>query len=73
MAAHDLNQIRRHVLEFVLVRLRPEFYEEHGLLEPEPTGFNLLIYVLPVIMLLGGAAFVYFKAREWTRRPASAG
>ena len=47
-------------------------YGEFVLLEPEPTGFNLLVYVLPVIMLLGGAAFVYFKAREWTRRPASA-
>ena len=47
-------------------------YGEFVLLEPEPKGFNLLVYLLPVIMLLGGAAFVYFKAREWTRRPASA-
>ena len=37
MAAPDRNHIRRHVLEFVLTRFRPEFYEQHALVEAEPT------------------------------------
>ncbi len=37
MAAQDRNQIRRHVLEFVQFSFRPEFYEEYGLLEAEPS------------------------------------
>jgi hypothetical protein len=34
-AAADRNQIRRHVLEFVLFNFRPEFAEQQALLEPE--------------------------------------
>lgn len=41
-------------------------YGEWVLLEPEPSGFNLVVYVLPVIMLLGGAAFVFVTARRMT-------
>lgn len=48
-------------------------YGEWVLLEPEPTGFNLLVYVLPVLMLLGGATFVGVMARRWTTKaPAEA-
>lgn len=42
-------------------------YGEWVLLEPEPAGFNLLVYVLPVLMLIGGAVFVFFTARRMTR------
>lgn len=46
-------------------------YGEWVLLRPKPAGFNLLVYVLPVLVILGGTAFVFFKAREWTSRTAS--
>lgn len=42
------------------------FVQSYGsqiLLQPEPTGFNLLIYLLPVAALIGGAVFVFLKAR----------
>jgi hypothetical protein len=35
MAAADRNQVRRHVLEFVLFSFRQEFAEQHALLEVE--------------------------------------
>lgn len=50
-----------------------ERYGEWVLLEPDPRGFNLLVYILPIAMLLGGAGFVFLKARSWTRRPAADG
>lgn len=49
-----------------------ESYGEWVLLQPEPKGFNLLIYVLPVAVLLGGAGFVLLKARSWTQHAAAA-
>jgi cytochrome c-type biogenesis protein CcmH len=45
-------------------------YGEMVLLQPDPAGFNLLVYVLPVVMLLAGGVFVFVKARQWTRRAA---
>jgi cytochrome c-type biogenesis protein CcmH len=44
-----------------------EKYGEWVLLQPEPAGFNLLVYVLPVLMLIGGAAFVFITARRMTQ------
>ena len=44
-----------------------ERYGEWVMLEPPARGFNLVVYIAPVLMLLGGAAFVYFKARSLTR------
>jgi cytochrome c-type biogenesis protein CcmH/NrfF len=43
-------------------------YGEWVLLAPEPKGFNLVVYVLPIAMLFGGAGFVFFTARNWTRQ-----
>jgi cytochrome c-type biogenesis protein CcmH len=42
-------------------------YGEWILLEPEASGFNLVVYVVPVLLLLGGALFVYRTARKWTQ------
>lgn len=42
-------------------------YGEWVLLRPAPHGLNLLVYILPVAVILGGGAYVYFKARSWTR------
>lgn len=42
-------------------------YGEWVLLRPKAEGFNLLIYLLPIATILGGALFVFSKARSWTR------
>lgn len=47
-------------------------YGEWILLEPEPRGFNLTIYLLPVLALLAGGIFVAFAIRRWSSRPATA-
>jgi cytochrome c-type biogenesis protein CcmH len=41
-------------------------YGEWVLLEPKPSGFNLLVYILPALGLLAGAAFIFFAVRRWT-------
>lgn len=46
-------------------------YGEWILLEPHAAGFNFAVYLLPPLALVAGAAFVYFKARRWTK-PAPA-
>lgn len=51
-----------------------ERYGEWVLMKPKPTGFNLLVYVMPIAMLVGGAGFVFFQAKKWTRQsPAAPG
>jgi len=48
-------------------------YGEWVLMEPKREGFNLAVYILPMVMLFGGAGFVLFKARQWsTPAPAPA-
>ena len=42
-------------------------YTEWILLEPPAHGFNLAVYLLPVGLLVGGAALVVFLARKWSR------
>ncbi|MEX1183585.1 MAG: cytochrome c-type biogenesis protein [Gemmatimonadota bacterium] len=39
-------------------------YGEWVLLQPRASGFNLLVYALPVLMLIGGAVFVGVTARR---------
>lgn len=51
------------------------FVEKYGdwvLLEPPATGFNLLVYVLPVLAVVGGVFAVVIAVRRWTT-PTSAG
>jgi cytochrome c-type biogenesis protein CcmH/NrfF len=49
-------------------------YGEWVLMQPEPKGFNLVVYIMPVLMLFGGAGFIFFQARKWTRQaPAAEG
>lgn len=47
-------------------------YGEWVLLEPEASGFNLLIYVLPALGLLAGGALLVLAVRRWSRPPAAA-
>jgi cytochrome c-type biogenesis protein CcmH len=48
-----------------------ERYGEWILLRPEAHGFNLVVYILPVIGLLLGGGLVFTTVRKWTR-PADA-
>lgn len=48
--------------------VRASFVDSYGewiLLSPNPSGFNLLIYVLPVGVLLMGAGLVVMGIRRW--------
>lgn len=42
-------------------------YGEWILLEPEASGFNLIVYVLPWLAVLAGAALIVLVVRRWTR------
>lgn len=47
-------------------------YGEWILMEPKAEGFNLAVYVLPVVGLIAGATFVFFTARKWVRQGGAA-
>jgi cytochrome c-type biogenesis protein CcmH len=76
--AQEMRAIIREKLEegMTPAEVRVYFIESYGewvLLAPEARGFNLVVYVMPVMMLFGGGAFVYFRARRWTdAAPAAA-
>lgn len=42
-------------------------YGEWILLEPQPHGFNILAWVLPPLLLVGGGAGLVMRMRRWTR------
>ncbi|MFW6078252.1 MAG: cytochrome c-type biogenesis protein, partial [Gemmatimonadota bacterium] len=51
-------------------QVRQYFVDTYGewiLLEPEATGFNLAVYILPVVALAAGVAIVIVVLRRWTR------
>lgn len=41
-------------------------YGEWVLLEPQARGFNLLVYLLPALALIGGAGLIVVAVRRWT-------
>jgi cytochrome c-type biogenesis protein CcmH len=43
-------------------------YGEWILLEPKAEGFNWTVWLLPIVLLLGGLAFVLVTARRWVRQ-----
>ena len=47
-------------------------YGEWILLEPTKTGLNILLYVLPVLLVVGGLALVAVLVRRWTAPEANA-
>lgn len=47
-------------------------YGEWVLLEPDPRGFNILVYALPVLGVLGGGLFIWSFVRR-SMRPEEAG
>lgn len=50
-----------------------ERYGEWVLLRPKASGLNLLVYLLPIAVIAGGAAFIFMKARSWTRAAPETG
>jgi len=42
-------------------------YGEWILLEPKARGVNLTVYVVPLVLLFGGAVLILVAARRWTR------
>ena len=51
-------------------QVKQYFIEKYGewiLLEPEPHGFNILVYILPVVAVIAGAAVVIVAVRRWSR------
>jgi cytochrome c-type biogenesis protein CcmH len=78
MARQMKDLIRSQVAEgYTDQQVREYFMSKYGewvLLNPKPAGFNLLVYILPVLGLLGGGAFVYSLVRKWSSQaPALAG
>ncbi len=52
-------------------QIRDYFISQYGdrvLGAPPPQGFNLGAYVLPVLILLAGAAILFFTLRGWLRK-----
>ena len=54
-------------------QIRQYFLSKYGewiLLQPEAHGFNLAVYVLPILGLLLGGAALFLAARRWTQAAA---
>lgn len=75
----DLSQQMRTVVKEQLASGRSEqevkdyFISKYGewiLLEPQAHGFNLLIYAVPALLVLGGIAMVLLLVKRWTAAPA---
>ena len=50
--------------------VRQYFIDRYGewiLLEPKASGFNLLVYVLPWLVVLAGLGIIVVAVRRWTR------
>ena len=47
-------------------------YGEWVLLRPRARGFNLAVYILPVLALLAGAILIVVLARRWSARTGEA-
>jgi cytochrome c-type biogenesis protein CcmH len=47
-------------------------YGEWILLEPEAKGFNSLVYLLPLFLVVGGGALIVVVVRRWTSAAATA-
>jgi cytochrome c-type biogenesis protein CcmH len=50
--------------------VRQYFVDRYGewiLLEPRASGFNMLVYILPWLLVAAGIAVIVFAVRRWTR------
>jgi cytochrome c-type biogenesis protein CcmH/NrfF len=55
----DLSQIKRRMVNI---------YTEEVLAAPPAHGVNLLIYILPPLVLVGGLGFLAYNLPQWRRR-----
>jgi cytochrome c-type biogenesis protein CcmH len=54
--------------------VRAYFVDKYGewiLLTPKATGFNLVVYLVPLVVILVGGGIVWRNVRRWTSTPAS--
>ena len=54
-------------------QIKQYFVEQYGarvLAEPPRTGLNWLVYILPPLAILAGAALLLRAMRSWTRKPS---
>lgn len=76
LAQQMKDLIRSQVAEgYTDEQVRDYFVSKYGewvLLEPKAAGFNLLVYILPVVALLAGGALVLTVVRRWSA-PGSTG
>jgi cytochrome c-type biogenesis protein CcmH len=47
-------------------------YGEWILLEPKASGANLLVYLLPIALVLGGGVFIWVMVRKWSASGSAA-
>jgi cytochrome c-type biogenesis protein CcmH len=47
-------------------------YGEWILLSPKAEGFNMVVYLIPLLVILGGGAVVWRSVRRWTTTAAVA-
>ena len=48
-----------------------EFYGPVVLGEPPREGFNLLAWIVPILLVVGGLLFALFLTRRWSRKPTA--
>jgi cytochrome c-type biogenesis protein CcmH len=56
-------------------QIKQYFVDNYGarvLNEPPRTGLNWLVYILPPLLILGGAVFLFRAMRAWTKTSAAA-
>lgn len=56
-------------------QIKQEFVAEYGpkvLGEPPKSGLDLLAWIVPIVAIVAGAAWLLITARRWTRQPAAA-
>jgi len=56
----------QQVLDYFIQR-----YGEWVLMKPPAHGVSLLVWLLPVVLVVGGGALVVFAMKRWIRRPAA--
>jgi cytochrome c-type biogenesis protein CcmH len=62
------GESREQILAYFVDR-----YGEEILIDPPKRGFNLLIWAVPPLLLLGGAAVLFATVRRWRRSRYAAG
>ena len=67
-ARHIAGQTDAQIIDYFVAK-----YGEWILLEPKPSGFNLIAYFLPLIMLAAGIGVIYVSVKKWTRAESHGG